>query len=483
MTRWTLACGALAGIVLIYRYWLHVNPTTVALTLLVYVLLLAAKWELRYAIFASLAATVCYNVYFLPPIGTLTIADPQNWISLFAFLAAAILASRLAETARAEAADARARQRELEMLLRLSREILESDSLASLLQSAPAAVASAAGARMGALYLLDGDRIYQAGPEALKASTAPLRQLAEATSEVQISVDELQIPIRIGLRPRGLLILRGATLQKESAEAMGGLISIAIERAQALESLARGQAAKENERLRTLMIDSITHELRTPLTSIKGAATALLAGEVAPDQRRELLEIIDEESDRLNRLVGEAVETAQLDAQHVQLHLDVVNLSRLVGQVLEGCGWVKEKHPVRTEIDRRLWARVDPALIEKVLWNLIGNAAKYSPDGSQIVVSAEWANDEMVAIRVADRGMGIDSAEQSLIFERYYRGSSQANRVAGTGMGLAISRAIVESHGGEISLTSQPGRGSVFTVTLPAAEGSAIAEEERGRTA
>ena len=132
--------------------------------------------------------------------------------------------------------------------------------------------------------------------------------------------------------PRGLFLLRGVSLSPETSEAIGGLISISLDRAQALENVARGEAAKESERLRTLMIDSITHELRTPLTSIKGAATTLLAGNVAPDSSHELLNIIDEESDRLNRLVSEAVEMAQLDAQQVQMHFAPVNLLHLMEQ-------------------------------------------------------------------------------------------------------------------------------------------------------
>src|ERR1700761_4368931 len=120
-TRWTLSVSALAGIVLVYRFWLHVNPTTVALTLLLFILLIAAEWGLRYAVVLSIGATACYNFFFLPPVGTFTISDPQNWLALLAFLGTSIMASRLSERARDEANEARSRQRELEILFRLSR--------------------------------------------------------------------------------------------------------------------------------------------------------------------------------------------------------------------------------------------------------------------------------------------------------------------------------------------------------------------------
>jgi two-component system sensor histidine kinase KdpD len=467
VTRWLLAFGALAGIVLVYRRWLHVNPTTVALTLLLFILLLASQWGLRYAVVISITATIAYNFFFLPPVGTLTIADPQNWLALLAFLTTAILASRLSQQARDEAEDARMRQRELEVLLRLSRELLQSESVATLLSGVPSAVASVAAAGSSLLYLLDGDRVYQAGGEGVSAVEIPhLRQLASSLPSALEDDREMQIPLRSGVRPKGLLILRGATLSLETAEAIGSLISISVERAQALESVARGEAAKESERLRTLMIDSITHELRTPLTSIKGASTALLSGEIQPSQSHELLSIIDEECDRLNHLVSEAVEMAQLDAQQIQMHFAPVAVLELVEQARTTCAWVEEQHPLRIEVPAQLQIRADASVLQKVLCNLLENAAKYSSPGKPITITAE-ARANAVTISVADQGIGIDPAEQSLIFERFYRGRSQAGGTPGTGMGLAISRAITEAHGGTLSVTSQPDRGAVFTVSIP----------------
>ena len=241
-----------------------------------------------------------------------------------------------------------------------------------------------------------------------------------------------------------------------------------MDRAQALENVARGEVAKESERLRTLMIDSITHELRTPLTSIKGAATALLAVGVEQESSRELLTIIDEESDRLNRLVSEAVEMAQLDAQQVQMHFAPVSVHHLVEQARETCSWIEEDHPVRVDVPDALEIRADAGFLQKVVCNLLDNAAKYSRPNTPITISAE-RHGESVAVSVADRGIGIDPSEQSLIFERFYRARNHSEGTAGTGMGLAISRSIIEAHGGHIDVTSQPGQGSVFTFTMPAA--------------
>jgi two-component system sensor histidine kinase KdpD len=469
LTRWTLAFSALAGIVLVYERWLHVNPTTVALTLLLLILLLAAEWGLRYAVVVSLAATACYNFFFLPPAGTFTISDPQNWLALFTFLVTAIIASRLSQRARNEADEARSRQKELEVLFRLSRELLQTENVATLVSSVPSAVASVTGARFGMLYLLDGDRLYQAGSDDVSEVELPyLRKLSTSLSTVINRDDEIQIPLRTGVRPRGLFLLRGASLSSETSEAIGGLISISMDRAQALEGVARGEAAKESERLRTLMIDSITHELRTPLTSIKGAATTLLTANVSQEDSRELLSIIDEESDRLNKLVSEAVQMAQLDAQQVQMHFASVSVLSLIEQALHVCSWVNDSHMLKVDMPADMEVRADASFLQKVICNLLENAAKYSKPGTLITISAE-RREESVAISVADRGIGIDSSEQPLIFERFYRARSHGEGTPGTGMGLAISRSIVETHGGKIDVTSQPGLGSVFTITIPAA--------------
>lgn len=474
MLRWSTASALLAGIVVAYRLWLHVNQTTVALTMLLLVLFLAANWGLRYAVAVSIAATVCYNYFFLPPVGTFVINDPQNWIGLLGFLVVSVVGSRLAERARAEAEDARARQRELEMLYGLSSELLQTENVAGVLNSVAPAVVLVTRAVAVVLYLLDGDRRYIAGD----ATTMPLddvslRQLAMTLPGPDTTRDsfglQTRVPLRVGVKPRGLLVLNGVSLSTETLEAIGGLVSVALDRANALEEVTRSEAAKESERLRSLMIDSITHELRTPLTSIKASATTLLLpGALNEESRHELLTVIDEESDRLNRLVSEAVEMAQLDAQEVHMSFVPVEVHALVDAALANCSGSLTGHPVHVSMPTLPLVLADAEFIDKVLSNLLENAAKYSAADTPIFVSAMLQADR-VAISVADRGSGIDLSEQTLIFERFYRANAVSQQTSGTGMGLAISRAIIEAHHGTISVTSQLGEGSVFTFTLPVA--------------
>ena len=474
--RWSAAAVVLTGIVAVYHLWLHVNPTTVALTLLLLVLFLAARWGLRYAVATSVAATLAYNFYFLPPIGTLTISDPQNWLGIFVFLTVAVVGSRLSERAREEAADARRRQRELEVLYGLSRQLLQAENVAGLLNAISPAIMLVTRADTIVLYLLDGDRRYMAGEtSSIQMDDIGLRQLAQTLPSAEMVGLQARIPLRVGVRPRGLLLINGVRLSVETLEAIGGLISVSIDRAQALEDVTRGEAAKESERLRSLMIDSITHELRTPLTAIKAAASTLLLPKALghtldPEEQRELLTVIDEESDRLNQLVTEAVEMAQLDTREVHMTFAPTAVEAMVEHALVNCSSLLDSREVKVNLPPLPLVMADADFIAKVLTNLLENAAKYSPAGSPISVSAE-RKEGMVSVSVADRGMGIDLSEQSLIFERFYRASVPSQQTWGTGMGLAISRAIIDAHHGTLSVTSQLGEGSVFSFTLPAVEG------------
>ncbi len=470
--EWTLSLTGLALIVGAYRHWIHTNPTTVALTLLLYILLLAARLPLRYAVVTSVLATAAYNFFFLPPLGTFTIADPQNWLALFAFLGTSVVASRLSQKAKDETREARTRQREIEALFALSRDLLLIDSLNKLLNTLPSLIRFTSRADEVVLFLLDGDRIYQDDfVHSFELKRDELRQLALSLSRIESSNGRVNIPVMAGAKPRGLLVLAPSRLSPESNQAVGSLVAIAIDRAQALEDVARSEASKENERLRSLMLDSVTHELRTPLTAIKGAATTLLGADLTlTADAQELVSIIDEEADRLNRLVGRAVEMAQIESGDVHLHLEPTTLSELIREAQESCPSVQNTHPMQYDIPSApapLRITVDTVMMTKVLCNLVENAAKYSEPTSPIFLSAE-ANDGSVSISVADRGIGIDESEQGLIFDRLYRSRAIGGSIPGSGMGLAISRAIVEAHGGKLSVTSQLHHGSVFTITLPA---------------
>ncbi len=461
--------ATIAIVVIVYRRLPDVNPTTVALTFLLIVLGLASRWGLTIATTTALVATLAFNYYFLPPIGTFTIADPQNWIALLAFLISAILASRLSERARRETMNATRRRKEVERLYSLSQQLLATENVMELLNSIPHMVRDAFGLKAAAMYLPRRKEVYRTGPDHPELNE---EQMESVSGRGELVVDQEKqlcfVPLRIGVRPVGSLGLEGAVLSRETLEAVGSLVAISIERAGAVETLTRTEASRESEKLRTALLDSVTHEFRTPLTAIKLSVTTLLSTpQIEADGRKELLTVINEETDRLNHLVGEAAEMAQLDAQQVELRRETYAVREVIEAGMERTRQALANREVKLQIPDSLPpVRVDLERIAEVLAQLLENAAKYSPPATPITISAE-SDGKLVSISVGDRGPGIDDFEQSLIFEKFYRGKDQRYRVQGTGMGLAIAKAIVEAHGGTIGVTSQLGSGSVFHFTVP----------------
>ena len=463
-----VAC-ALVLFVVVYLYTaaIRVNPTTVALTLLIWVLIVSALWGLRYALFTAFFATAVFNYYFLPPIGTFSISGTQNWIALFAFLTTAVIASQLSDRARKQTDEAVGRRRELERLYSFSQQLLTADNVLQLLNAVPHHVVESFGVSTAAVYVADKGNIYRSGIEVPELNVDQLKSIIARGEPMVDSARNLSYtPLKMGVRTVGAIGVAG-NLSRQTLPAMGSLIAIAVERANAVETLSRSEAAREGERLRSAILDSVTHEFRTPLTSIKASITSLLSTTgLSPDDRQELMTVINEETDRLNRLVGEAAEVAQLESHEFQLDLQHCRVLDLVQAAVGEVKQILGKHPIEIRVPEEITVRLDADRIKQVLVQLLENASKYSAPESPIRITAELKGANL-EVSIADQGAGIDDMEQVLIFDKFYRGKNQRYRVQGTGMGLAIARAIVEAHGGKVGVTSQLECGSVFHFLLP----------------
>jgi two-component system sensor histidine kinase KdpD len=469
LIRYGVSTCIVAAIVTVYFRWLHVNETTVALTFLMVILLVAASWGLRHAVYLSILSAAALNFFFLPPILTFTIGDERNWIALLAFLVTGIVASQLAERARREAKISRRRQREAERLYQFSQQMLVTGNVIDLLNVLPQMIATTFNLPGAAIYLREKDRVYRSSPNYMDVTAAELRDAAFTRDHRR---DEERgvtlVPILLGTRPIGAVGITGSGTSPEALDAVCGLAAIAIERAGAVETLTRVEASRESERLRNALLDSVAHELRTPLTSITAAITSLRTNPLLDaEQSAEMMQIIDEEASRLDRLVGQAMEMAELDAHDIKLDVRLYAMREAVDLALEAVQPQVRTHPVDIRLPESLpLVEMDLERIAKVLQHLLENAAKYSSEGSPIFVSAEVVRGQLVT-SVADRGVGVDDMERMMIFDKFYRGQGQRYRVQGTGMGLAIAKAIVEAHGGSIEVTSQPEQGSVFSFSLP----------------
>jgi two-component system, OmpR family, sensor histidine kinase KdpD len=466
----TMAVAALL-VVLVYRRILHVNQTTVALTFLVMVELAAFRWGLVYSVGLSVGCTLLYNYYFLPPIGSFTIADPQNWIALFAFLGSAIFISRLSESERRQTVVSEVRRSEMERLYEFSNQLLMEESLHDVAGHAPHAVSSIFSFDAVILYLNESDTSYYSDPRRAFVSQEELRAAARLPEGPRPRTDGVSIvPLVLGMRASGSVAMQRLTKPDYSDglyDAIGGLLAIALERSAALDRFSRVEAAREGERLRSALLDSVTHDLRTPLTAIRAAATSLLSQpSLAESQRHEMFLILDEESARLDRLIGQTVEMAQLDTDGIKVRPRLQRLQEVIDMALEDCHALLRGRSVTVDLPPAMPAiSLDRELIRRVLRHLLENAARYSPAGSPVRISAALEPGRLL-VSIADQGQGIDDAEQAYIFDKFYRGGRQ-RQLQGTGMGLAIAKAVLRAHGGGIDVVSHRDEGATFTFWVP----------------
>jgi two-component system sensor histidine kinase KdpD len=436
------------------------------------VLLVSSSWGLPYAIFTAILATAAYNLFFLPPVLRFTIADPQNWVAMAALLLTAVVASHLSERARRGTLHADQRRREVERLYAFSQQLWLSENVFELLNIIPKHMVDSFELSGAALFLEGKQETYFFDERSRRSfSVDQLKSISDRGEPVLDRANRVcYMPLRMGVRSVGALGLTRCDLSRESLEAIGSLVAIAIERANTIDKLTRSEAARESDRLRSVLLDSVTHEFRTPLTSIKASAETLLSDlHLEKAQREDLLQVIDEESDRLNRLVGEAAEVAQLDAHQLQFDIETHPIQVAIDKAVKSAQVALRHHPVEVDVSQNLPpVRMDVDRIAEVITHLLDNAGKYSPPETPIHITAESRNSEVVT-SVADQGPGIDEIEQQMIFEKFYRGRDQRMLIQGTGMGLPIAKAIVELHGGKIVVTSQLKRGSVFSFSLPKA--------------
>jgi two-component system sensor histidine kinase KdpD len=465
--------SGLAAIILItavfQRELLLVKTTTIILTYLLGILVASTIWGLGVSVFMSLLAALCVDYYFLPPVGTFNITDSQDWVTLFAFLVTAVIGSDLSARARRQAQEAQRQRNEVSRLYEFSQRLLSAQDPEDLLNQIPSRIVQLFEARSSALNLSGKQPIYRSGTDDQELDASLLKAVqegAEIPTDLELGIS--YCPVRLGAQIIGSFGVTGSMVSRQTLEAIATLIAAAVDRMRAIELLGKTEAARESERLKSVLLDAIAHDFKTPLTSIKAAATSLLEDlDFNKKQRGELLVVIDEECDRINQVIGQAIEMAQLDAGEAKLQPTPHYVSELITAALEDCESVKDARPVRTEVQRQdarvycdlFWAR-------KVLGHLLRNADIYSAAKQSITITTEQKGG-FVFFHVADHGPGIEKSEIDQIFAKFYRGKGQRHRVPGTGMGLAVAKAIVEAHGGTIGVASEMGRGSVFTFSLP----------------
>jgi two-component system sensor histidine kinase KdpD len=461
--------ATIALITLFYNREPVFKTTTIVLTYLLAILIASTIWGLGVSLFMTVAATLACDYYFFLPIGILSIDDPQDWVALTSFFITSVIGSELSARAKRQAQEAKRQRNEVSRLYEFSQHLLTAQNPLDLLNEIPSRIVELFEARSAALYLTGKQTIFRSGNGFPGLDETHLKAVQDSGEfDTNIERGLFYSPVRLGPRIIGSIGVSGSVISRHTFEAIATLIAAATDRMNAIELLGKTEAARESERLKSVLLDAIAHDFKTPLTSIKAAATSLLEDlEFNKRQRGELLTVIDEECDRINQVIGQAIEMAQLEAGEAKLQPSPHFVSELITAALEDCKALQNSHPIRTEMQQG-GARIHCDLFwtRKVLGHLIRNADLYSSAGEPITIRTE-EKDGFILFHIADVGPGIEKVEIDQVFSKFYRGKGQRHRVPGTGMGLAVAKAIVEAHGGAIGVVSKVGHGSVFTFSLP----------------
>ncbi len=429
--RLTAGLAALAAAIAAYRLWLDIsNPTIVALTFLLIVLVVAATSRLAVAILMSVVAMLCFNFFFLPPVRTFTIADPQNWVALSTFLAVSLIASNLSAAVRSRASEAMSRRDELARLFDLSRDVLvmtDSQALPALARSV--ATRFALGYVAIALPQLGDWQVFEAGPLQLTLDKALLsRVFAKATGALEFDARERTygghatqevkgetiriVPLRVGAKATGLLAAAGRPIEPGTLDVLAGIVAIAIERAKFLEDRKTAELTRQSEELKTALLASLGHDLRTPLTAIRVAATNLQGAWLGEVERRDQADVILTEVERLTRLFQNILAMAKIDAGAIAANLEWALPSDIIGAAREQVEQTLRQHRVLVRVEPDTPVRVDPRLTATALAHVLENAAQYSPPGSEIRVTSA-VSDGMLTLNVRDAGPGVAPADRA----------------------------------------------------------------------
>ena len=461
--------------------------TNVALVFLTAVLASAITYGLWPSVLACLVSTLAYNFFFIPPLYTFTIAAPENAVALFFFAVVAVIASNLTARVRAQAVVARERAKATEDLYLFSRKLAAVFTLDDLLWATAYQFAQMLKLRV-VILLPEGETVsVRAGypPEDMleDADVAAAKWVWDHGKEAGRGSNTLPgakwlfMPMRTGRGTVGVVGLDsdkpGALLspdQRRLFDALADQAALAIERVNLAQDIDRNRLNAETERLRSALLTSISHDLRTPLSSILGSASSLknYGATLAEAAKQELLTAILEEAERLNRFIANLLDMTRLESGAIAPRLEAVDLADLVGSALRRAAKVLAHHQIDLSLAANLpMLKLDPVLFEQALFNLLDNAAKYSPPGSKIVVKGGIVDDR-VSLTIADEGDGIPVKDIERIFDKFYRVQAADRKRAGTGLGLAISRGFVESMGGMlVAANNVSGKGAEFAITLP----------------
>ena len=463
-----LSLAGVAAVTFVAYAVIPINATSVGFAYVLLVLVVASLCGFVEALVTSVAATLTFNYFFLPPLLRFTIADPQNWVALFSFLATSLIASRLSAEARRRTRDALESKQEVERLYTFSRSILLIDPSEGFAKQLVRQLAETFQLEAVVLYERRQEQFYRAGPLDFEGMDDQLRDAAlSGTSFADAQHRRIITAIRLGSEPIAGLALQGSSMPDSVLQGIANLVAIGLERARAQDLSSQVEAARQSEKLRTTLLDAMAHEFKTPLTSVMAATTSLLANPDQPrESREELVKIADEEAKHLKDLIDDAVEMGRLDSANIEVQMEPSSVAEIVREVVAGMRPEIDSRPVEVVCDQTPSViAIDRRLVKLAVKQLLDNALKYSAPDKPISIHVHDGTG-MITVAVTDHGDGISEQEQSRIFDRLYRSPEVERQVPGSGLGLSIAQNIARAHHGDLTVSSHPGE-TTFRLTLP----------------
>ncbi|MFG1350046.1 DUF4118 domain-containing protein [Xanthobacter autotrophicus] len=459
----------------------------IALVFLTAVLVSAVRYGLAPALLGSVAAMLAFNFFFIPPLYTFTITDPENVVALFFFLVVAIIASNLTARVRAQALAARARAKTAEDLYLFSKKLAGAGTLDDLLWATAFQIASMLNVRV-VIMLPDADTLavkaaYPPEDAIDAADLAAARWAFENNRWAGRGADTLPgakrlfMPMQTGRGAVGVIGIdrdkEGPLLtpeQRRLVDALADQAGLAVERVNLVADVEKARLDAATDRLRTALLTSISHDLKTPLASIMGAAGTLRSffSALGEEARSDLLSTIEEEAERLNRFIANLLDMTRLESGAIVPNAGLCDVSEVVGSALNRAQSILRHHRLEIDLAPDLpMLNIDPVLFEQALFNLLDNAAKYAPEGSLVRIES-WSDGAVVTLCVLDEGPGIAEADRERVFDKFYRVRKGDQVRAGTGLGLGISRGFLEAMGGTLTADPRSDRqGAAFTIRMP----------------
>jgi two-component system, OmpR family, sensor histidine kinase KdpD len=455
---------------------------------LIAVLVSASLWGLRYGLISTLVTALAYDIFFIPPLYQFDIDNWQNALSLLIFAVTGAAVSALAETLNRKARASRRSEILAKRLYALSRRLGEVDDIEEIALRAAVSIGVAVGAK--AILLLPVGTAFKVAATHPRFALLNETELSAIQHACGHSLRKIGDPVNdagltctllpIGAMPEDAAILAVCPTRRRFwrlpdrmrvIDMMASQALAAIKRVQSSQQAEEARIAAETEKFRSALLTSISHDLKTPLAIMLGSASSLrhLGRALTEEQAETLLSSIVEEGERLEQFIANLLDMSRIESDAVRPKNEPAEIGDLIGSAMHRAQRVLSNHRVKLEIpDIVPDIEVDPVLMERVIYNILENAANYSPNGSLITLRVREGADGM-AVQVLDEGPGIPPAALAHLFNKFYRVETGGWKPRGTGLGLAISRGFLQAMGGSIEAANRVGtRGAIFTIKVPA---------------